>query len=136
MLKNSCLINHIISKDNKAHSYTKYKVKYDNNIFLKKMIEIKNKSGPYNIKVIRPNNDFGIQKSNYNEVKKIENEIKKEKNKKFKNRINNAKSNYSIKKMNKSNKKLNNYKNFLLKILKRNRKNPYIYEEMENILNF
>ena len=38
--------------------------------------------------------------------------------------------------MNKSNKKLNNYKNFLLKILRRNRKNPYIYEEMENILNF
>ena len=110
-------------------------MKYDNDIILKKMNEIKNKSGTYNIKKIRPYGDFGIQRSNYNEVKKIENKIKKEKDKKFKNRINKGKSSYSVKKMKKSNMKLNNYKNFLMKMLKMNRENPFIYEEMENILN-
>ena len=62
MLRNSYLNNHIISKQNKGYSYTKYKLKYDNNIIKKKMNEIKNKTGPYNIKILRPDNETGLQK--------------------------------------------------------------------------
>ena len=135
MLRNSYLNNHIISKQNKGYSYTKYKLKYDNNIIKKKMNEIKNKTGPYNIKILRPDNETGLQKSNYNEIKKLENITQKEKDKKFKKRLKSAKASYSIQKMKKSNAKLNDYKNFFIKILRRNREYPFIYQEFENILN-
>ena len=135
MLRNSYLNNHIISKQNKGYSYTKYKLKYDNNIIKKKMNEIKNKTGPYNIKILRPDNETGLQKSNYNEIKKLENITQKEKDKKFKKRLKSAKASYSIQKMKKSSAKLNDYKNFFIKILRRNREHPFIYQEFENILN-
>ena len=135
MLRNSYLNNHIISKQNKGYSYIKYKLKYDNNIIKKKMNEIKNKTGPYNIKILRPDNETGLQKSNYNEIKKLENITQKEKDKKFKKRLKSAKTSYSIQKMKKSNAKLNDYKNFFIKILRRNREHPFIYQEFENILN-
>ena len=135
MLRNSYLNNHIISKQNKGYSYTKYKLKYDNNIIKKKMNEIKNKTGPYNIKILRPDNETGLQKSNYNEIKKLENITQKEKDKKFKKRLKSAKASYSIQKMKKNNAKLNDYKNFFIKILRRNREHPFIYQEFENILN-
>ena len=123
------------AKRNKGFSYTKYKIEYNDNIIKRKMNEIKNKSGPYNIKVLRPNNDNGIKRSNYFSIKKIENKIKNEKDKKFKGRIKSAKSSYSIKALEKSNKRLNSYRNFYLGILKKNREHPFIYSEMENILN-
>ena len=135
MLRNSYLNNHIISKQNKGYSYTKYKLKYDNNIIKKKMNEIKNKTGPYNIKILRPDNETGLQKSNYNEIKKLENITQKEKDKKFKKRLKSAKASYSIQKMKKSSAKLNDYKNFFIKILRRNREHPFIYQQFENILN-
>ena len=135
MLRNSYLNNYIISKQDKGYSYSKYKLKYDNNINKKKINEIKNKTGPYNIKILRPDNETGLQKSNYNEIKKLENKTQKEKDKKFKKRLKSAKASYSIKKMKKSNIKLDDYKNFFIKILRRNREHPFIYEEFENILN-
>ena len=101
----------------------------------KKMNEIKNKTDPYNIKTLRPNNDFGIKRSNYFIVKEIENKLKNENDIKLKGRIKRVKSNYSIKKYAKSNKEINSYRNFYLGILRKNRENPFIYSEMENILN-
>ena len=70
---NSNFYNNIYYKSNKGYSYTKYKLKYDNNIIKKKMNEIKNKSGPYNIKILRPNNESGIKETNYYNIKKLEN---------------------------------------------------------------
>ena len=122
-------------KSNKGYSYTKYKLKYDNNIIKKKMNEIKNKSGPYNIRTLRPNNESGIKETKYNNIKKLENIIKNENDKKFLKRIKSAKGNYNIKKMEKSNKKLNDYRKFYLEILRKNRECPFIYYEMQNILN-
>ena len=128
--------DNIIYKGNNGYSYTKYKLKYDNNIIKRKMNEIKNKTGPYNnMELIKLNNDRKIPKSNYKKIKKIENDEKIEKDKKFNKRIKSAKTCYSLKKIQKSNIRLNNYKNFMLKILRKNRDQPFIYQEMENILN-
>ena len=134
-MRNSYFSYNKIYQGNKGYSSTKHKLNYDNNRIKKRLNEIKNKSGSYNIKILRPNNDNGLQRSNYFEIKKLENSLKIENDIKFKNRLKNAKTSYSIKKMKKSNKKLNNYKIFCMEILRKNRENPFKYEEMDNILN-
>ena len=123
------------AKRNKGYSYTKYKLKYDNNIIKRKMNEIKNKSGPYNIKILRPKNDIIIKRSDYFNIKKIEDKIKNENDKKLKRRIKRVKSSYDNKILKKRNEELNSYRNFYLGILRKNRENPFVYSEMENILN-
>ncbi len=135
MMNNHLNSNIFNAKRNKGYSYTKYKLNYEDKIIKRKMNEIKNKTGPYNIKTLRPNNDFGIKRSNYFIVKEIENKLKNENDIKLKGRIKRVKSNYSIKKFAKSNKEINSYRNFYLGILRKNRENPFIYSEMENILN-
>ena len=132
---NSNFYNNINYKYNKGYSFTKYKLKYDNNIIKKKMNEIKNKFKPYNIKILRPNNETGIKEKDYYNIKNLENIIKKENDNKFRKRLKSAKGNYNIMKMEKSNKKLNDYRKFYLEILRKNRECPFIYNEMENILN-
>ena len=135
MMLNFMNTNIFNAKRNKGYSYTKYKLEYEDNIIKRKMNEIKNKSGPYNINKLRGKNDIIIKRSNYFNIKKIENKIKNENDKKFKGRIKRAKSSYDNKILKKNNKKLNSYRNFCIEILRKNREHPFVYSEMENILN-